>query len=408
VFPSTLFKRTSFLSLGFKHNGNGVGKPSRGSHIGRNDFLDSNKYDMTYFESDGSTKNVPSNERTHENNRDEILRNHDRDITYRNEYESKPNQRDFDSEFVQDQDEKQMSKNRAAFGNNQDDLYDNGKYDMTHFGKNDVDALSHEEESGKDIMNKNQDQISSDRNLDRSYRSGEGSGRIGEEILHHLERKRTSKHGKVGGDGLPPIGIPNLAIPDEVHFEHKQTRNLQPIETRSSKSTSEISGGKEDSGSNKRNQLPKNDESLDLDIEIKPLTVSDSKYFDEDKSKLSSIPKKPNRDSEVTQKIEHVRTNIVSKSASKKTKVGVLVGGKLDQAKADIVQNNSPDPTYDKVKDFFKSQQVSSIVDAPLAEKKEPVKLYNIPHEENVDVKRSSIPKPIIHPDRIRLDLKER
>ena len=408
MFPSTLCKRTSFLSLGFKHNGNGVGKPSRGSHIGRNDFLDSNKYDMTYFESDGSTKNVPSNERTHENNRDEILRNHDRDITYRNEYESKPNQRDFDSEFVQDQDEKQMSKNRAAFGNNQDDLYDNGKYDMTHFGKNDVDALSHEEESGKDIMNKNRDQISSDRNLDRSYRSGEGSGRIGEEILHHLERKRTSKHGKVGGDGLPPIGIPNLAIPDEVHFEHKQTRNLQPIETRTSKSTSEISGGKEDSGSNKRNQLPKNDESLDLDIEIKPLTVSDSKYFDEDKSKLSSIPKKPNRDSEVTQKIEHVRTNIVSKSASKKTKVGVLVGGKLDQAKADIVQNNSPDPTYDKVKDFFKSQQVSSIVDAPLAEKKEPVKLYNIPHEENVDVKRSSIPKPIIHPDRIRLDLKER
>ena len=356
---------------------------------------------MTYFGSDGSVGNVPSNERTPEVNRDEILHNDDRDITFK--YESKPSQRDFDSERMQGKEEKQMSKNRAAFGN-QNDLRENGKYDMRHFGKNDVDTLSHEERSSED-MNKNQELTPLDRHLDSSYTRGQGLGP--EEILDNPERKRTSKHAKGGEDGWPPIGIP-LAIPDEVHrkFEQKRTRNLRPIETRSSKSTNDI--GNEDLGNNVRNQLQNNDESLDLDIEIKPLTASDSKYFEEDKSKLSSIPAKPNRDPKVTQKIEHVRTNIVDESASKKTKVGVLVGGKLDQAKADIVQNNSPDPTYDKVKDFFKSQQVSSIVDAPLAEKKEAVKLYNIPHNENVDVKRSSIPRPVVHPDRIRLDLKER
>ena len=305
---------------------------------------------MTYFGSDDSVGNVPSNERTE-------------DKTFRNEYESTASKRDFQD---------------------QNDIYKNSRYDMTHFDQNDFDTFPLEERS--------------QRHLDRSYTKSQGLDPLpGKEFLQNLDRKRS--HGNGGEDSWPPIGIP-LPVRDDVHqkLERKHTRNLRPVETRNSKSTE----------ADLRNQLPKSDESLDLDIEIKPLTASDGKYFDEDKSKLSSIPEKPSKDSEVTQKIEHVQTNIVSKSASKKTKVGVLVGGKLDQAKTGIVQNNSPDPTYDKVKDFFKSQQVSSIVEAPLAEKKEAVKLYNIPHHGNVEVKRSSIPKPSVLPDRIRLDLKER
>jgi hypothetical protein len=306
---------------------------------------------MTYFDSDDFPGNIPSNEHSIEDK----ARN----------YESAAREPGFHSEFPQEQLRRRLSKDQAAFGKNRNDFYENSKYDMTHFGKNDLNTFPLEERS-KSIMDKNLEQISSDRHLDRSYsQNQELDPVLSEEFLQNLEKKRSSKHG----------GTNNI--------EHKQTRNL-------------------------RNELPNSDESLDLDIEMKPLTTADGKYFDEDKSKLSSIPDKPNRDSEVTQKIEHVRTNIVSKSASKKTKVGVLVGGKLDQAKADIVQNNSPDPTYDKVKDFFKSQQVSSIVEAPLAEKKKAVKLYNIPHDENAEVKRSSIPKPSVHPDGIRLDLKER
>ena len=284
------------------------------------------------------------------------------------------------------------------FGDNKNDVIENGKYDMTHFS-GDVNAVSDEERPTKDRMNKKTEQIFSDRNLDRSYRSGEGPDV--EDILDNLDRKRTSKYGKGDEDSWPPNGIP-LPIPkdDDSEFEYKQIENLQPVKKQNFKSSN--------SGSTKKNELAQKDESLDLDIEIKPLTVSDRRYFEEDKSKLSSIPEAPNKNPQDTQKIEHVRANIVSKSGSKKTKVGVLVGGKLDKTKTDIVQNNSPDPTYDKVKDFFKSQQVSSIIDAPQTEKKEAVKLYNIPHEENVDVKRSSIPTPVVHPDRIRLDLKER
>jgi hypothetical protein len=324
---------------------------------------------MTYFDSDDFPGNIHSNEHSIEDK----ARN----------YESAAREPGFHSEFPQKQLRRRLSKDQADFGKNRNDFYENSKYDMTHFGKNDLNTFPLEERS-KSIMDKNHDQISSDRHLDRSYSQNQELDPIlSEEFLQNLEKKRSSKHGGNGDeDSWRPIGIP---LPNDVHqqLEHKQTRNL-------------------------RNELPNSDESLDLDIEMKPLTTADGKYFDEDKSKLSSIPDKPNRDSEVTQKIEHVRTNIVSKSASKKTKVGVLVGGKLDQAKADIVQNNSPDPTYDKVKDFFKSQQVSSIVEAPLAEKKKAVKLYNIPHDENAEVKRSSIPKPSVHPDGIRLDLKER
>ena len=299
-----------------------------------------------------------------------------------------------------------MPKNRASLSHVQNDLLENGKYDMTHFSEGDFDTLSHEYRSSKGNIAKNEERVA--RNLDRAD-EGSKRDRPNEGIIHNLERKRTAKHGDSTGDVWPPIAIP-LTIPnrEQREIEHKQARNLQPIETRNSKSTNEDSDELKDLRDIKRNIPSKDDESLDLDIEIKPLTESDSRYFDEDKSKLSSIPKTPNKDSVSNQKIEHVQTNIVSESASKKTKVGVLVGGKLDQTKAEIVQKSSEDPTYDKVKDFFKSQQVSSIVDAPSAEKKG-VKLYNIPHKEiQENVKRSSIPRPVIHPERIRLDLKER
>ena len=381
----------SLTPVGFNDKRNGVRQPNN-----RGDFLDNTKYDMTYFGSDTSARNVPSNERNRETHRGEISRNNGRNVIHSKDYQS----------FVQDSEAKRNSNNRAALSNDQNSLYESGKYDMTHFGENDDDTLLHEEKSRKDI-NKDEEQISLDGDLDRSYRSEELE-LVRKEILHNLEVKRSSKrHGKGDEEGWPPIGIP-LPIRHEDHpdLQLKQTRILQPTDTRNSRYANEPLDSKKDSKNTKRNEVTKDDESLDLDIEIKPLTAADRKYFDEDKSKLSSIPEKPNMDSQVAQKIEHVQTNIVSKSASKKTKVGVLVGGKLDQTKTDIVQNSSPDPTYDKVKDFFKSQQVSSIIDAPLAEKKEPVKLYNIPHEEHV--KRSSIPKPVVHPDRIRLDLKER
>lgn len=382
----------SLTPVGFNDKRNGVRQANN-----RGDFLDNTKYDMTYFGSDSSARNVPSNERSREINRGEISRNNGKNVIHRNDYQS----------FVQDHGAKRNSDTRAAFSDDQNNLYESGKYDMTHFGENDDDTLSREEKPEKGIIHRGEVQMSSDTNLDWSYRSGEESDLVRKEILRNLEAKRSSKHGKGDEEGWPPIGIPlPIRHEDRPDLEHKQTRVLQPTDTRNSRYTNEHGDSKKDSKNVKKNELSKDDESLDLDIEIKPLTASDRKYFDEDKSKLSSIPKKPNMDSEVAQKIEHVQTNIVSKSASKKTKVGVLVGGKLDQTKTDIVQNNSPDPTYDKVKDFFKSQQVSSIIDAPQAEKKEPVKLYNIPHEENV--KRSSIPKPVVHPDRIRLDLKER
>lgn len=289
------------------------------------------------------------------------------------------------------------------FGDTKNEQYSGDKYDMTHFSKNFYNGLRQERRLDKVVA---QHQISSNRALSKIDRNDVRSGIVRDEILRNFERKRLSNSG--GGNGWPPIGIP-LSVPNDMQpdFKHKKTRNLpQIIEKPHSRAADMIGGSKEVSG--KKNQLAKNDETLDLDIEIKPLTELDDKYFTEDISKLSSIPRKPNLDSEATQKIEHVRTNIVSKSAIKKTNVGVLVGGKLDKTKADVVQYNSPDPTYDKVKDFFKSQQLSSIVDAPLAEKKEAVKFYNIPHEESRDVKRSSIPKPSVRPDRIRLDLKER
>lgn len=369
-----------FSSVGFNGKRNGANN--------RGDFLDNTKYDMTYFGSDSSVRNVPSNDRGHKSNRGDISRDNGRETIHRNEYQS----------FVLNHGAKRTFENRDASGNDQNNLYESGKYDMTHFGED--KTLLHEKKSGN--MNRDDEQISTDRNLDRSYRNGEESDHISEEILQNLETKQNSNHGKGDEEGWPPVGVP-LPIPhkDQLHLENKQARVLQQPDTRNSRYVNEHGNAKKES-----KELSKDDESLDLDIEIKPLSASDRKYFDEDKSKLSSIPKKPNMDSQVAQKIEHVQTNIVSKSASKKTKVGVLVGGKLDQTKTDIVQNNSPDPTYDKVKDFFKSQQVSSIVDAPQAEKREPVKLYNIPHEENV--KRSSIPKPVVHRDRIRLDLKER
>ena len=354
----------------------------------RGDFLDYTKYDMTYFGSDSSVRNAPSNDRGHKSNRGEISRDYGRKTIHRNEYQT----------FVRNHGAKRTFENRDASGNDPNNLYESDKYDMTHFGE-DKTSL-HEKKSGN--INRDDEQISSDRNLDRSYRNGEESDHVSEEVLQNLETKRNSNHGKGDEESWPPVGIP-LPIPhkDQLHLEHKQARVVQQTDTQNSRYVNEHANAEKES-----KEFSKDDESLDLDIEIKPLSASDRKYFDEDKSKLSSIPKKPNMDSQVAQKIEHVQTNIVSKSVSKKTKVGVLVGGKLDQTKTDIVQNNSPDPTYDKVKDFFKSQQVSSIIDAPQAEKREPVKLYNIPHEENV--KRSSIPKPVVHPDRIRLDLKER
>lgn len=368
---------------------------------------------MTYFESDGSAKDVLSNDHRHETI-DKTRPNND--VLYRNDYDSNPNRRTFDA---QDEKEKRVPNDGVDFGDNRNDLSKNGKYDMTYYAENDgssVDVLSHEQRSRKVSVNKNKK--SHGKNLQRSYkRVGELENshhrRVSEETLHNYERKRTSKNDDDANEGWPPIGIP-LGVPKEKQrrepeLEHKESSNLQRIETRNSESTNELASNKKDLETTKKNVQSASDESLDLDIEIKPLTVSNSKYFDEDKSKLSKIPKKPEKDTELPQKIEHVRTNIVSKSASRKTKVGVLVGGKLDQTRADIVQSNSPDPTYDKVKDFFKSQQVSSIVDVPLAEKKKSVELHRIPHAENEqNVKRSSIPKPVIHPDGIRMDLKER
>ncbi|XP_028404578.1 receptor-type tyrosine-protein phosphatase N2-like [Dendronephthya gigantea] len=364
------FRKTSghITSKRNEHHRNGAGQ---NGNADQNDWLDNTKYDMTYFRGDGSARIISSSERAKEIFRDDFLRNND----------------------------KEMRENSASLSDTPNGLFENGKYDMTHFSESDVDALSHEYRSSKVNRDKNKESLS--RNLD--WRGGElEEDRPNEDIIHNLEKKITAEYGDGTGGVWPPIAIP-LKIPDNEQREvkhRKQTRNLQPIETRDSKSSNE-------ERDMKRNTHSKNDESLDLDIEMKPLTESDSKYFDENKSKLSSIPKTPSKES--TQKIEHVQTNIVSESASKKTKVGVLVGGKLDQTKAEIVQNNSEDPTYDKVKDFFKSQQVSSIVDAPSAEKKG-VKLYNIPHgkETQENVKRSSIPQPVVHPDRIRLDLKER
>ena len=71
-----------------------------------------------------------------------------------------------------------------------------------------------------------------------------------------------------------------------------------------------------------------NENSLDLDVEIKPLSISDDKHYDKEKIKLSSIPEKPVAEMSSLHEIEHVQTNIVDTKPSKKAKVGMLIGGK--------------------------------------------------------------------------------
>ena len=72
-----------------------------------------------------------------------------------------------------------------------------------------------------------------------------------------------------------------------------------------------------------------NENSLDLDVEIKPLSISD----DKEKTKLSSIPEKPVAEKNNLHEIEHVQTKLVDPKPSKKVKVGMLIGVKLNETK---------------------------------------------------------------------------
>lgn len=290
----------------------------------------------------------------------------------------------------------------------QDESYGNSKYDITYFKNSDSLREKPSEEAGAMGNNELRRQANLESAHRKLYDTGNNKNYVGTNSLHHIERKKTLKH-----QGSQDDSLSSMAFPLE-HTKHdKQVKTHsefdEPVKPQHSKFDEKEKEMKKKITSKSDNQKSVDENSLDLDIEIKPLSLLDTKYFNEEKMKHSSIPKQPIADNETPQKIEHIQTNFVDEAPEKKAKIGVLIGGRLDQAKADLVQEKSPDKTYDKVKDFFKSQQVSSLVDAPVAEKKETVKFYSLSSEDkNVNVKRSSIPIPSVYPDGIRLNLKER
>lgn len=331
-----------------------------------------NKYDMTYFKKDGSVK-YPKNEKSF--------------LLLKKNFKRPA----FEISFIRKKRKRKRVFNAQAIKNGRMETNDNDKkYDMTFLSDNfSPDLLKHDELSGNNI---------NDKGTSWDKRGSDGnSALLDTKDSDKVNRKIEKKHVDDGfASSLPSSKKENRQVKFEKSRNEKifHDRDLNEFEKSNEK------------GVRKSTNMSNNDESLDLEIEMKPLTENDKKYFDVDKSKLSLIPKTPSSDSGSPQKIEHVQIN----SRSKKTKVGVLVAGKVGEIKADIIQNNSPDATYENVKDFFKSQQVSSIVDAPLAEQKDKAKLYDVQqkHDNENNVKRSTIPTPYVHPGLISLYVKER
>lgn len=285
--------------------------------------------------------------------------------------------------------------------------YQNSKYDMTYFeNDNSFNQIPHEERKAVGYE-KLSSPNSVRENLGEGYRRQqdvEESGHYGgRDSLHQLKHEQTLNLERYEDDSGPLRG-------STVDFPKEHSMHHQLEESGNSKfNIVEVTNEKRTTKSDNEYQNPENDNSLDLDVEIKPLSLSDSKYFEEKKAKHSSIPKTPSLDNKNLEKLEHIQADILDKTPAKKTEVNVLVGGRLNRAETGTVREKNPDQTYDKIKDFFKSQQVSSLVDAPVAEKKQSVKLYSsVPENKDVNVRRSSIPTSSVYPVRIRLDVKQR
>ena len=288
----------------------------------------------------------------------------------------------------------------------QDGSYGNSKYDMTYFENSNPFREKPSKERGATGNNELRRKGNLESAHRKPYDTGNDKNYVGTS-LHHIERKKALKHKGGQDDSLSPMAFPLEHTKHDEQVKPQRSEFDEPAQPQHPEFGDKEINKKRTSKFD--NQKSEDENSLDLDIEIKPLSLSDAKYFNEEKMKHSSIPKQPTADNETPQKIEHIQTNFIDEAPEKKAKIDVLIGGRLNQAKADLVHETSPDKTYDKVKDFFKSQQVSSLVDAPVAEKKETVKFYRLSSEDkNVNVKRSSIPTPSVYPDGIRLNLKER